>query len=202
MDEAQYPDLSSDWPEWNPDQKPRWIRLLDQIATDCRTEGWDDNYAVVPVTAEAITAARLLCSAMIVVPHAQDGGIQVSFLGESISIDIDGQGTVTGVYLFRWMQPSRSDPETPLPDSFDDMSDTVDVVVGMDDGREVVYQVRRESQAETISFEQPTALDYFEEGPEHEVPRRPDLFSGPVRRVRRRGAPIDPPCASGPLIGL
>ena len=98
MDEAQYPDFSSDRPEWNPDQKPLWIRLLDQIATDCRTEGWDDNHAV-PVTAEAITAARLLCGSMVVVPLLRDGGISVSFLGESISMDIDGHGTVTGVYL-------------------------------------------------------------------------------------------------------
>jgi hypothetical protein len=98
MDEAQYPDFSSDRPEWNPDQKPLWIRLLDQIATDCRTEGWDDNHAV-PVTAEAITAARLLCGSMVVVPLLRDGGIHVSFLGESISMDIDGHGTVTGVYL-------------------------------------------------------------------------------------------------------
>ncbi|MHB1536213.1 MAG: hypothetical protein ACYC1D_16705 [Acidimicrobiales bacterium] len=46
------------------------------------------------------------------------------------------------------------------------------------------------SEAATTLFEQPSvlrmhALD-FEESPEPEVPRRPGLFSGPVRRARRR----------------
>ena len=77
--------------------QPKWIGRLDSIATGCREDGWD-SYGADAVTDDALNAALAICRSLDVVPTV-NGGVQISFLAESVQVEVNASGQMFNVYI-------------------------------------------------------------------------------------------------------
>lgn len=73
-----------------------WLKHLDGIAVDCRKENWD-SYHADAVTDAALNATLALGLSLMVSP-TNDGGVQISFAGESLAFEVGPDGRVNNVY--------------------------------------------------------------------------------------------------------
>lgn len=72
-------------------------RKLNWLLAECSEPNWN-SYSASPLTVKAVEAARAMLATLTIVP-TNSGGIEVSFLGEEISIEFNAEGRIDNTFV-------------------------------------------------------------------------------------------------------